>query len=183
MLVHEHLRLNCTCCYFRSFFNQERWPSIFFSQLCSAMFECSETRNELSLTSDSSWDAQIHGFSKSCGVAFGYLYKLYIIDLHGQCLVLFGWGCHLNKCEVCSFKQGDPRKQGGLKCLDASARVGFWVLFGVCRSVALFKPVCRSTKKSHNLCREGNWRCAMCLWYTNFLYNIHLSNQCTVALT
>lgn len=148
------------------------------------MFECSETLNELSLTSDSSWDSQIHGFSKSCGVAFGYLYKLYIIDLHGQCLVLFGWGCHLNKCKVCSFKQGDPRKQGGLKCLGASARVGFGSFL---ESVAVWRRSNQfaSLQKNLKTCctEEGNWRCAMCLWYTNFLYNIHLTNQCTVALT
>lgn len=76
------------------------------------------------------------------------------------------------------------RKKGGLKCLDVSARVGLWVLFGGCRTAASFKPVYKSTKKSQNLCckavvqkREfGDVPCACGaqIFYTTFILQTNI---------
>lgn len=191
MLVLEHLWLNCTSWYFRSFFSQKRWHTIFFlsyTALCSSHLRLMSCL----LTSDSSWDSSVHGSHESCGLTFSCTYRLYITDLHGQCLLLFGWECDLNECEVCcGFKQGNSQeKEGRLEVLEMSARVGFWVLIGGCSYNGLTQPSL-SLKKLQNLCckavvqsfdEEGVWRCAMHLCCTNSLRNIHLINQCTVVL-
>lgn len=164
-----------------------------FSKLYSTLLESFEALiNELSLTSGSSWDSSVHGFHESCGLTFSCRYRLYITDLHGQCLLLFGWGCDLNECEVCcGFKQGNSQeKEGRLEVLEMSAKVGFWVLIGGYSYNGLTQPSL-SLKKLQNLCckavvqsfdEEGVWRCAMHLCCTNSLRNIHLINQCTVVL-
>lgn len=117
------------------------YTALCFSHLRLLLISCR-------LTFDSSWDSSIHGFSESCGLTFSCLYRLYITELHGQCLLLFGWECDLNKCEICcGFKQGTSQKEGRLEILEMSARVGFWVLIGGYSYMPLFNPVYESTKK------------------------------------
>lgn len=162
-----------------------------FSQLYSAMLESSETLiNESSLTSHSSWESSIHSFSENCGLTFSFLYRLYNTGVHGKCLLLFGWGCDFNKCEVCcGFKQGNSqKKEGRLEVLEMSARVGsfledvaMWPCSTQFESTKTPRTSAVKLLYSPLMKREfGDVPRVLCC--TNSLHNIHLIIQCVVVL-